>query len=66
MANDKRFWSVRVNADKRFDDVLRAFKMESEHMREYIAKAAEGFGATLERIERRLEEDLRQSHIRRS
>jgi hypothetical protein len=47
--------------DQRFDDVLRAFKIESENMREYVAKAAEGYGATLERIERRLEEGLRQS-----
>jgi hypothetical protein len=56
-AIDSRFDAI----DKRFDDVLRAVKIENENMREYVAKAAEGYGATLERLERTVQEGLRQA-----
>lgn len=61
-AIDKRFDTVdkRFDAiDERFDDVLHTIKVEREHTHEMIAKAAEGYGATLERIERILQEAQR-------
>jgi archaellum component FlaC len=54
-AVDKRFDAI----DERFDDVLRTIKVEREHTHEMIAKATEGYGATLERIERVLQEAQR-------
>lgn len=45
---DKKFEQV----DRRFDDVLRAIQVSTEANREMIAKAAEGYSATIERFRR--------------
>ena len=66
-AIDKRFDVI----DRRFDDfgkqmaatekrIIEAFKIHGEDLRTAVQKAAEGYGATLQSIEQKLDETNRQ------
>jgi chromosome segregation ATPase len=56
---DRRLVDMNDAMEVRHSRLLDAFKVESERVREAIAKAAEGYGATLQRIERTLDESQR-------
>jgi DNA anti-recombination protein RmuC len=57
---DQRLDKVDQRFDKMEERVLDAFKTQTEDLRDLVMKAAEGYGATLDRIERTLADSHRE------